>query len=182
VAADLLSQAEHDADAFVVVVTDDPTLAKAVDAEVARQAKLLPRGEILSGSLPRAVGFLVKDMEEGAAVVDRIAPEHLSVMTRSPERSLAAIRNAGTAFLGPWSPVAVGDYLAGINHTLPTGGAARFSSPLGVANFLRRTNVVSYRREALEADAPHVTRLAEHEGLVAHAEAVRVRTGSRRGK
>jgi histidinol dehydrogenase len=97
-------------------------------------------------------------------------------MTRSPERSLARIRNAGTAILGTWTPVAVGDYLAGINHTLPTGGAARFSSPLGVANFLRRTNVVSYRREALRADAPHVTRIAENEGLVAHAEAVRVRT------
>jgi histidinol dehydrogenase len=176
VAADLLSQAEHDEDAFVVLVTDSPALAKAVDAEIARQAAKLPRKEILAGSLARAAGFLVKDMAEGVEVVNRMAPEHLAVMTADPGATLGGIRNAGTAFLGCFSPVAVGDYIAGINHTLPTGGAARFSSPLGVADFLKRTNVVSYGIRALQKDAPHVVRLAEREGLGAHAQAVRERT------
>ncbi len=174
-AADLLSQAEHDEDAFVVLVTDSPELAKAVDAEVVRQAAKLPRQEILAGSLARAVGFLVKDMAEGVDVVNRMAPEHLAIMTADPGATLAGIRNAGTAFLGCFSPVAVGDYIAGINHTLPTGGAARFSSPLGVADFLKRTNVVSYGIRSLQKDAPHVIRLAEREGLSAHAQAVRER-------
>jgi len=97
-------------------------------------------------------------------------------MVEDPWAALGKIRNAGTAFLGPYSPVAVGDYIAGINHTLPTGGAARFSSPLGVANFLKRINVVSYQSQALAVDAPHVVRIAGKEGLLAHARAVRVRT------
>jgi histidinol dehydrogenase len=134
VAADLLSQAEHDEDAFVALVTDSPRLAGKVDAEIAKQGKRLPRKAILAGSLSRAIGFLHN------------------------------------------SPVAVGDYVAGINHTLPTGGAARFSSPLGLATFLKRTNVVSYQFRALAGDAPHVVRLAEKEGLFAHAQAVRIRT------
>jgi histidinol dehydrogenase len=175
VAADLLSQAEHDEDAFVALVTDSPALAKAVDAEVVRQAAKLPRKEILAGSLAIAAGFLVRDIAEGVEVVNRLAPEHLSIMTVDPGAVLAGIRNAGTAFLGDFSPVAVGDYVAGINHTLPTGGAARFSSPLGVAVFLKRTNVVSYGVRSLQNDAPHVIRLAEREGLSAHAQAVRVR-------
>jgi histidinol dehydrogenase len=174
-AADLLSQAEHDEDAFVVMVTPSARLAKAVDAELARQAARLPRKEILAGSLAIAAGFLVRDLEEGIEVVNRLAPEHLAIMTGDPAGALGKVRNAGTAFLGAWSPVAVGDYLAGINHTLPTGGAARFSSPLGVADFLKRTNVVSYGVRALERDAPHVLLLAEREGLVAHAQAVRAR-------
>ena len=119
----------------------------------------------------------MKSLDEGIEAVNRIAPEHLGVMVEDPWRALERIRNAGTAFLGPWSPVAVGDYVAGINHTLPTGGAARFSSPLGVSTFLKRTNVVSYGFRALSADGPHVVRLAEKEGLVAHARAVLKRTG-----
>jgi histidinol dehydrogenase len=96
----------------------------------------------------------------------------LSVLVENPWEALETIRNAGTAFLGPLSPVALGDYVAGINHTLPTGGAARFSSPLGVANFLKKMNVVSYQIRALMSDAPHVVRLAGNEGLAAHAQAV----------
>ncbi len=175
VAADLLSQAEHDEDAFVALVTDSPRLARQVDAELAAQAAALPRKAILSASLSRAVGFLVKGRAEGMETVDRLAPEHLSLMVVDPQGALEGIRNAGTAFLGPYSPVAVGDYIAGINHTLPTGGAARFSSPLGVANFLKRTNVVSYEPRALAADASHVVRIARKEGLTAHAQAVRLR-------
>src|SRR5512139_1863139 len=179
VAADLLSQAEHDEDAFVALVTNSREIPPAVERELARQARLLPRKGILAASLSRADGFLVRSRKEGIAAVNRIAPEHLSIATADPWGALEGIRNAGTAFLGPSSPVAVGDYLAGINHTLPTGGAARFSSPLGVANFLKKTNVVSYEFSALRSDAPHVVRLARKEGLVAHAQAVLQRT---RGK
>ena len=172
VAADLLSQAEHDEDAFVALVTDSAALSRKVEAELLRQAKTLPRREILSASLSRAKGFLVRGKKEGIETVNAIAPEHLSIMVENPWSALEEVRNAGTAFLGPYSPVAVGDYVAGINHTLPTGGAAAFSSPLGVSNFLKRMNVVSYQIRALTADAPHVARLAGKEGLVAHARAV----------
>jgi histidinol dehydrogenase len=111
-------------------------------------------------------------LTEGIEVVNAIAPEHVSIMVENPWDALERIRNAGTAFLGPHSPVAAGDYIAGINHTLPTGGAARFSSPLGVSNFLKKMNVVSYQIRALSSDAPHVVRLARKEGLAAHAQAV----------
>jgi histidinol dehydrogenase len=179
VAADLLSQAEHDEDAFVALVTDSRALPPAVERELARQVRVLPRRGILRESLSRAEGFLTRSLREAVEVVNRLAPEHLSIATRDPWRDLSGIRNAGTAFLGAHSPVAVGDYIAGINHTLPTGGAARFSSPLGVADFFKKINVVSYEFSALRSDAPHVVRLARKEGLVAHAQAVLLRT---RGK
>ena len=172
VAADLLSQAEHDEDAFVALVTDSRHLVREVEEEIARQAKKLPRREILDASLARARGFVVRDLSEGIETVNAIAPEHLSILVENPWEALERIRSAGTAFLGPHSPVAVGDYIAGINHTLPTGGAARFSSPLGVADFVKRMNVVSYQIRALTSDAPHVVRLAGKEGLAAHAQAV----------
>ncbi|HAM32100.1 MAG TPA: histidinol dehydrogenase [Deltaproteobacteria bacterium] len=179
VAADLLSQAEHDEDAFVALVTDSRELPPAVERDLARQVRVLPRRGILRESLSRAEGFLTRSLREAVEVVNRLAPEHLSIATRDPWRDLSGIRNAGTAFLGAYSPVAVGDYIAGINHTLPTGGAARFSSPLGVADFFKKINVVSYEFSALRSDAPHVVRLARKEGLVAHAQAVLLRT---RGK
>ncbi|MBI5577042.1 MAG: histidinol dehydrogenase [Deltaproteobacteria bacterium] len=175
VAADLLSQAEHDEDAFVALVTDSAALSRKVEAEILRQAGRLPRRKILDASLSRARGFLVRGLKEGIETINAIAPEHLSIMVENPWSALEGVRNAGTAFLGPYSPVAVGDYVAGINHTLPTGGAAAFSSPLGVGNFLKRMNVVSYQIRALTADAPHVARLAGKEGLAAHAQAVRER-------
>jgi histidinol dehydrogenase len=170
-----LSQAEHDEDAFVALVTDSLKFSRQVESELRRQAETLPRREILDASLSRARGFLVRDREEGIETINAIAPEHLSVMVERPWEALERIRNAGTAFLGPHSPVAAGDYIAGINHTLPTGGAARFSSPLGVANFLKRMNVVSYQIRALTSDAPHMARLAGKEGLAAHARAVLIR-------
>ncbi len=176
VAADLLSQAEHDEDAFVALVTDSRRLSGEVEAELLRRAGELSRGEIVAASLSRSRGFLVRNLKEGVGVVNEIGPEHLSLMVRKPWAVLEGVRNAGTAVLGPYSPVAVGDYLAGINHTLPTGGAARFSSPLGVADFLKRMNVVSYEIRALTTDAPHVVRLAGKEGLSAHAQAVLERT------
>jgi histidinol dehydrogenase len=179
VAADLLSQAEHDEDAYVALVTDAEEISRKVEREIARQARLLPRRKILAASLSRSDGFLVRTLRDGIAAVNRLAPEHLSIATRDPWKAFEGIRNAGTAFLGPYSPVAVGDYIAGINHTLPTGGAARFSSPLGIADFLKKTNVVSYEFSALLSDAPHVVRLARKEGLAAHAEAVRLRIQGR---
>ena len=179
VAADLLSQAEHDEDAFVALVTDSRELPPAVERDLARQVRVLPRRGILRESLSRAEGFLTRSLREAVEVVNRLAPEHLSIATRDPWRDLSGIRNAGTAFLGAYSPVAVGDYIAGINHTLPTGGASRFSSPLGVADFLKKINVVSYDISALRSDAPHVVRLARKEGLAAHAEAVLLRTRGR---
>jgi histidinol dehydrogenase len=179
VAADLLSQAEHDEDAFVALVTNSREIPPAVERELARQVLDLPRRGILRESLSRAEGFLTRSLREAVEVVNRLAPEHLSVVTRDPWKDFSGVRNAGTAFLGPYSPVAVGDYLAGINHTLPTGGAARFSSPLGVADFLKKTNVVSYEVSALRSDAPHIVRLARQEGLVAHARSVLLRTRGR---
>ncbi len=178
-AADLLSQAEHDEDAFVALVTDSARLAREVGAELERQAASLPRKKIVSASLDRARGFLVRRLDAGIDAVNAMAPEHLSLMVRNPWEVLEKVRNAGTVFLGSESPVAVGDYIAGINHTLPTGGAARFSSPLGVAAYLKRTNVVSYQIRALASDAPHVVRLAGNEGLTAHARAVLERTGGK---
>jgi len=150
-----------------------------VERELARQARSLPRRDILRESLSRAEGFLTRSLRETVEVVNRLAPEHLSIVTRDPWKDFSGIRNAGTAFLGPYSPVAVGDYIAGINHTLPTGGAARFSSPLGVADFLKKINVVSYDFSALRSDAPHVVRLARKEGLAAHAQSVLLRTRGR---
>jgi histidinol dehydrogenase len=179
VAADLLSQAEHDEDAFVALVTNSRELPPAVERELSRQVRSLPRREILRVSLSLAEGFLTRSLPESVEVVNRLAPEHLSIVTRDPWKDFSGIRNAGTAFLGPFSPVAVGDYVAGINHTLPTGGASRFSSPLGVADFLKKINVVSYEPSALRSDAPHVVRLARKEGLAAHAEAVLMRTRGR---
>jgi histidinol dehydrogenase len=179
VAADLLSQAEHDEDAYVALVTDSESLPRKVEREISRQSRRLSRREILAASLPRGDGFIVRTLREGVDVVNRLAPEHLIVATRDPWKAFEGIRNAGTAFLGPHSPVAVGDYIAGINHTLPTGGAARFASPLGVADFLKKTNVVSYEISALLSDGPHVVRLARKEGLDAHAEAVRLRMEER---
>lgn len=178
-AADLLSQAEHDEDAFVALVTDSEPFARRVREEIRRRLPGLGRRAILSASLARAAAFVVRGPQEAAEVVNRIAPEHLSLMVRDPRRALDRIRNAGTVFLGPHSPVAVGDYLVGINHTLPTGGAARFASPLGVWNFVKKTNVVSYSFSSLAADAPHVAALARREGLEAHAQAVLARTGKK---
>lgn len=182
VAADLLSQAEHSDDSFVALVTTEARFVASVSKEVAAQSKALSRKAILEGVVAKAPAFVVRSLERGTEVVDRLAPEHLSLMTADPWDALSRIRNAGTAFLGRFSPVAVGDYIAGINHTLPTGGAARFSSPLGVYTFMKLTNVVSYGVSALSGDAPHVVRLAKAEGLTAHAAAVIVRASRKGGR
>jgi histidinol dehydrogenase len=176
IAADLLAQAEHGEDASAVLVTTDFDLARRVAAEVARQAETLPRKSIVTRSLADfGAAFVVKEIEEACAIVNELAPEHLEIMTRDPEAWAARVRHAGAIFYGEHTPEAVGDYFAGPNHVLPTGGASRFSSALGVHNFLRRTSVIRYTREELHETAPLIAALAEAEGLEAHARSALIR-------
>ena len=176
VAADLLAQAEHGEDASAVLVTTSPELARAVASEVARQAATLPRRAIVARALADfGAAFVVATLEEACEVVNELAPEHLEVVTRDPEAAAALVRHAGAIFFGAHAPEAVGDYLAGPNHVLPTGGAARFSSALGVHNFTRRTSVIRYTREELERTAPLIAALARAEGLDAHARSALIR-------
>jgi histidinol dehydrogenase len=175
VAADMLSQAEHDPGS-AVLVTPDAALADAVVEELDRQVVGLDRAEAIREDLARySAVVLVADLDEGAGVVNDLAPEHLQIVTRDPEAALRGIRSAGAVFIGPDTPVAVGDYVAGPSHTLPTGGTARWASGLTANAFLRAMSVVEYDAKALAADAPDIERLAEVEGLSAHAESVRKR-------
>jgi histidinol dehydrogenase len=177
VAADLISQAEHDTLAAAVLVTDDPALADAVEAEVDRQlgdTKHVERiREALSGTQSAVV--LVDDLEAGLRVVDAYAAEHLEIHTRDAREWAMRVRNAGAIFVGPYAPVSLGDYAAGSNHVLPTAGSARHSSGLSVQSFLRGIHIVEYDENALRDVAPHVLALSEAEDLPAHGQAVRVR-------
>jgi len=176
VAADMLSQAEHDEMASAMLITPSRALAAAVEAELKRQVETLPRREIARKSLEQyGAILLVQDLEEGAAVVNRLAPEHLEVMTADPLELLGKIENAGAIFLGPYSSEPVGDYYAGPNHILPTNGTARFSSPLNVDDFLKKSSLIRYSKEALRRDAAGIAALARHEGLEGHARAVEIR-------
>ncbi|MGF1469080.1 MAG: histidinol dehydrogenase [Sandaracinaceae bacterium] len=178
VAADLLSQAEHDEDAYALLVTVSEAMAERVVAELAEQLADLPRRRIAEASLTtRGAVFVAGDLGEAGRVADRLAPEHLSLAVREPEALLDRIGAAGAAFLGDHTPETAGDYAAGPSHVLPTGGAARFSSPLGVYDFVVRTSVIRYRAEALQRQASLLTDLARLEGLEAHARAVEVRRG-----
>src|SRR5205085_3457208 len=166
VAADLLAQAEHGEDASAVLVTTSFDLAERVAAEVARQSETLPRRTIVARSLADfGAAFVVATLEEACDTVNELAPEHLEIITRDEEKTAALIRHAGAIFFGAHTPEAVGDYFAGPNHVLPTGGASRFSSALGVQNFLRRTSTVRYTRDELNKTAPMIAALAEAEGL-----------------
>jgi histidinol dehydrogenase len=179
IAADLLAQAEHGEDASAVLVTTSLDLAGRVAAEVARQATTLPRRAVVERSLADfGAVFVVPDVEEACAVVNRLAPEHLELMLREAERAAALVRHAGAIFFGEHTPEAVGDYFAGPNHVLPTGGAARFSSALGVGHFQRRTSIVRYTRDELQQTAPLIAALAEAEGLDAHARSALIRLES----
>ena len=176
VAADLLAQAEHGEDASAVLVTTDSELAGRVAAEVARQAETLPRRKIIECSLADfGAVFVVGSLEEACELVNELAPEHLEINMRDEEGAAARVRHAGAIFFGAHTPEAVGDYFAGPNHVLPTGGAARFSSALGVHNFLRRTSVIRYTREELNETACMIAALAESEGLDAHARSAMIR-------
>ncbi len=179
VAADLISQAEHDTLAAAVLVTDSPELADRVDAEVARQlteTKHVERiTEALSGTQSAIV--LVEDLEQGLAVADAYAAEHLEIQTRDAREWAMRVRNAGAVFVGPHAPVSLGDYSAGSNHVLPTAGSARHSSGLSVQTFLRGIHIVEYDENALRDVAPHVLALSSAEDLPAHGQAIRARVG-----
>ncbi|MCA9604453.1 MAG: histidinol dehydrogenase [Myxococcales bacterium] len=176
VAADLLSQAEHDEDAYALLVTLSRAQAERVTAEVERQLETLPRKDVAGASIrDHAVAFVAGDREEAARVADLLAAEHLSLQVADPEGLLEHIGAAGAAFLGGHTPEAAGDYAAGPSHVLPTGGAARFTSPLGVYDFLVRTSLIRYSPEAIRAQADLLEGLARLEGLEAHARAVNVR-------
>jgi histidinol dehydrogenase len=177
VAADLISQAEHDTMAAAVLVTDSAELAQAVEAELARQVAVTKHGERIKEALggPQSAVVLVDDLEAGMAVVDAYAAEHLEIQTRDAVAGARRVRNAGAIFVGPWAPVSLGDYCAGSNHVLPTGGCACHSSGLSVQTFLRGIHVVEYTERALADVAHHVVTLAEAEDLPAHGSAVKVR-------
>jgi histidinol dehydrogenase len=176
IAADLLSQAEHDEQAWPILVTPSQGFAQQVEREVGKLLKTLPRQEIITPCLERhGLIIIVKDVSEGMGIANRIAPEHLELALQDPLGWLGEVENAGAVFLGTYTPVAVGDYLGGPNHVLPTAGTARFFSPLGVENFVKRTNILSFSRQALEKVREDVARLARLEGLEAHARAVEAR-------
>jgi len=178
VAADLLSQAEHDEMATCVLVTDSRKLAERVRAEVDRQVGTLPRPDIARAAL-RGQGLimLVRDLQEGMAVANAIAPEHFELLVEEPLRFLPQIRNAGSVFLGAHTPEALGDYLAGPNHVLPTGGTARFFSTLGTPDFQKRSNIMCFSEAQFRGMADKVVRFARLEGLEAHARSVLARRG-----
>ncbi|MEW5952689.1 MAG: histidinol dehydrogenase [Bacillota bacterium] len=183
VAADLLSQAEHDALASAVLITPHQPLALEVQRELKTQLARLPRQDLARASLEEYGAVIVTDnLEQAFDLANELAPEHLELMVREPFHWLGRVCNAGAVFLGPYTPEPVGDYMAGPNHVLPTGGTARFYSPLGVQTFLKRTSVVYYSPAALEKDGPEIIRLAGVEGLDAHACSVKVRLAGPGGK
>lgn len=176
IAADVLSQAEHDKLSRAIVLTDDRAFAEKVCARVEARLADLPRREIAAASLEQGGGvILVKDMEEAAELANAIAPEHLELATENCEELLPKIRNAGAVFLGGYTPEPVGDYFAGPDHVLPTGGSARFFEVLNQDIFLRKMSVIRYTPEALAEDGADIVRLAESEQLIAHGNAIRAR-------
>lgn len=177
VAADLMAQAEHTGDESIVLVgIGDDYDFKAVEEAIERGLATAPRAELIRRSLQTGGVFVRAENAEAAIEITELkAPEHLQVMTRDAESIVDRISNVGAAFVGPFSPVPLGDYAAGPNHVLPTGGTARFFSPLGVDAFLKASNVITYSEAAFRKAAPHVAVLAESEGLHAHAESVRLR-------
>jgi histidinol dehydrogenase len=177
VSADLISQAEHDPMAASVLVTPSVALANAVEAELRDQVAATKHQERVTTALggEQSGIVLVDDLDQGTEVVNAYAAEHLEIQTADAYERAGRIRNAGAIFVGPWSPVSLGDYCAGSNHVLPTGGCACHSSGLSVRSFLKAVHVVDYTREALSDVAPHVVHLAHAEDLPAHADAITAR-------
>lgn len=176
VAIDLMAQAEHDPRAATYLVTTDPSLPDAVEEALGHLLEETPRAEVVRRSLQdNGIIVVCPDIEVALDAADTIAPEHLEIMMEDPLELLAEVHNAGAIFLGPWTPESVGDYVAGPDHILPTGGTARFSSPLSVEDFVKRSSVISYSFQALEADGPTVMTIANAEGLDSHARAVGLR-------
>jgi len=176
VAADLLSQAEHSEDAAAILITPSARLAEAVHGEITKQTALLSRREIIAQSLADFGALIVvASLDEACNLANRLAPEHIEVMTEDSEAIAARLHHAGAIFIGAYSPEPVGDYFAGTNHVLPTGGTARFSSALGVYDFLKRTSIIRYTRAELLRTAEAIDRLARAEGFDAHARAATIR-------
>jgi histidinol dehydrogenase len=176
VAADLLSQAEHDELASAILITDSNELANSVSKYIDEFVKLLERREIISKSLDNYGYILVApDMDKAIEAVNKIASEHVEIMTRDPYLTMTKIKNAGAIFLGEYSSEPLGDYYAGPNHVLPTNGTAKFFSPLGVDAFIKKSSIISYSRDALSAACDDIMRFARSEGLTAHANSIGVR-------
>ncbi|MBI2982340.1 MAG: histidinol dehydrogenase [Deltaproteobacteria bacterium] len=176
IAADLISQAEHDPEARPILISPSSKLIKRVAKEVAKQISQIPRRRIAEAAFwNHGEKIKVKNLDEACERANGIAPEHLELSVRNPKRWLRKIRHAGAIFLGPCSPVALGDYAAGPNHVLPTGGTARFSSPLGVYDFMKGSSVIEATKKGLYRLAPVITQIARIEGLTAHAESVLAR-------
>ncbi len=176
VAADMLSQAEHDELASAVVITDSETLAKKIEKEVSAQLQKLPKKEIAEKSINEyGAIFIVDNILEAVEISNNIAPEHLELLVKNPFELMLKIKNAGAIFMGEFSPEAVGDYIAGPNHTLPTGGTSKFFSPLGTYDFLKRSSLIKYSEKRLLEDAESIMSIAELEELDAHKNSVKVR-------
>lgn len=175
-AADLMSQAEHDMLASAILITTSARIAKETDAELSKQIKTLSRKSIIERSLTDfGAAIICRDMEEAVAFANRLAPEHLEVMCEDPMSYIGKLDNAGSVFLGQYAPEPLGDYYAGPNHVLPTGGTARFFSPLSVDSFIKKSSFIYYKQSALQAAKDDIVALAKAEGLDAHAHAVSVR-------
>lgn len=176
VAADLISQAEHSPECSAILVTPSRGFAEQVKAAIEVQAQTLPRqNELIKAFENYGAAFVVEDLTEAVAFANQIAPEHVELHIESPLDWIGEIRNAGAILVGPYSPEAVGDYIAGPNHILPTGTTARYASPLSVHDFLKKTSLISYTKTALEKVTPDVVKLAEVEGLEGHAAAMKIR-------
>ncbi len=179
VAADMLAQAEHDPMARAVLVSDSPDLLAAVETELARQLHALPRRTIAAESLTaNGALILVGNIDDAIELANRLAPEHLELLVRQPAALLSRVRHAGAVFLGGYTPEVVGDYVAGPNHVLPTGGTARFSSPLSTDDFVKRSSIIEYSPPGLAAALPHLRELTRVEGLAGHGAAAELRMGT----
>ncbi|MEK3732671.1 histidinol dehydrogenase [Paenibacillus sp. FSL M8-0334] len=181
IAADLLSQAEHDEMASAILVTPSLSLAEAVSAEVERQLELLPRRDIARTSMDSYGAAVVTDsLTDAIDIINRLAPEHLEIVTKEPMAIVGQIENAGAIFLGPYSSEPVGDYFAGPNHIIPTNGTARFASPVDVDDFIKKSSLIYYSKEALLRDGETIMELARREGLEGHARAIGIRLDQER--
>lgn len=181
IAADLLSQAEHDEMASAILVTPSRKLGEAVAAEVQRQLEVLPRRDIARASVDSYGAVIVTEsLSEGIEVINRLAPEHLEIMTEEPMAIVGRIENAGAIFLGPYSSEPVGDYFAGPNHIIPTNGTARFASPVDLDDFIKKSSLIYYSKEALLRDGEQIMELARREGLEGHARAIQIRLDQER--
>ncbi|PGM54683.1 histidinol dehydrogenase [Bacillus sp. AFS053548] len=176
IAADLMAQAEHDEMASSIVITNSEEFAQKIQQEIPNLLEEQPRKEIIKSSFENYGAIIVvKTIEEGIELVNKLAPEHLELMIKNPESTVHKVKNAGAIFLGDYTPEPVGDYFAGTNHTLPTSGTARFTSPLNVNDFQKKTSVVYYNKVALSVARKHIELIAEEEGLFGHGKAISIR-------